>query len=185
MKPLFIGFYTTGTPYANEAAECIKSLESIGLDHEFVGVPNLGKWEWNCAIKPAVILRMMHKHVGRPLVYLDADARVHRYPTAFDVMPNGIDLACHFRNGTELLSGTLYIGTTEQARWLVGEWLAKCASQPDVWDQKHLQNALAAWPYKVHQLPAEYVRVFDDDTMGDAVILHGQASRRFQEAVKR
>lgn len=183
MIPLYIGYFTIGTPYQMEAVECMKTLDAFGLEHEFVGVPNSRSWVRNCARKPEVIRKLHLKHDGRPLVYIDADARVRRKPIAFELIAPDVDIACHYRNGGELLSGTVYMGATADARRLLDLWCDGCKKQPDDWDQITLQNILREQAFNVYRLPAPYCSVFDDPTMGPPVIEHLQASRRLANLV--
>jgi hypothetical protein len=180
MTPLYVGYFTIGTGYQSEAVECMKTLDGFGLEHEFVGVYSAGSWVRNCAKKPEVIRDLQLKHDGRPLVYLDADARVRRKPIAFELIPPDVDFGCHYRHGLELLSGTLYIGVTTAARNIVRQWCNACKLAPDVWDQRHLQTVLdgGGKDYRIWKMPSEYVRIFDDPKMGQPVIEHMQASRR-------
>ena len=181
---IYVGYYTIGTPYEAEAAECVATLDQFGLRHDFVGVPNAGSWVRNCSLKPMVIERLMLKHDGVPLVYLDADARVRARPVWFDSIPPDIDIACHYREGHELVSGTLCFGPTVGARQLVGDWRIACQASPDEWDQQVLQRILAGdKSYRLIELPKEYIRIFDDPRMGEPVIEQMQASRRLARTV--
>lgn len=183
MTPLYIGFFTIGTAYQTEVVECIQTLDAFDLEHEFVGVPNRGSWVRNCAQKPEVIRRMQQKHDGRPLIYLDVDARIRKRPELFERIPPEIDIGCHFRLGAELLSGTLYFGSTAAARELVSAWCDLCLAEPTAWDQVQLQKAVQQRNPNVYRLPPEYVRFFDDPEMGDPVIEHMQASRRLSATI--
>lgn len=172
---LFVSFYTP--PYAAEAEGLIQSLGRWNLNHEIVAVADRGSWVKNCAYKASFIRDMMLKHECRPLVWLDADARVMRRPDLFDSLT--CDLACHYRDGTELLSGTLYIGPT--ARDLVRQWEQACLEHPNEWDQRVLAGVIERERrWKIINLPADYTAIFDAGMSLDPVILHRQASRRLK-----
>lgn len=184
MKPLYCIFYTRGTDYEQEAAQCVESLDQFRLEYDVAEVTACGSWVGNCALKAAVIAEVMRRYPDRPIVYLDADARVRRRPTLFETMPPDVDFAAHWRHGAELLSGTLYFGATARAAELVARWQQACESDPNRWDQKHLQDIVESSPdLRVLRLPAEYCRVFDDPKMGEPVIEQLQASRRLAAAV--
>lgn len=179
MPPLFCSFHA-GPGYAEEARGLAESLDALGLPHVIRALPDAGAWELNCGRKPVFLLDVAREHPDRPLVWLDADARVVQAPTLFDSLE--CDVACHYRHGEELLSGTLYFGGTDGAIDLLNEWASECQRNPNEWDQRVLQAILADRPHRwrVQTLPAEYVRIFDADDMGEAVILHRQASRRLK-----
>jgi hypothetical protein len=123
---------------------------------------------------------MMGEHPGRPLVWLDADARVRQVPGL--LLNLDCDFAAHWKEGTELLSGTLYFGGTDAARRLAQAWAALCRAEPDVWDQKHLQKVVEhADGLRAERLPAPYTLIFDlMADQGPPVIEHLQASRKLR-----
>jgi hypothetical protein len=185
MSPIYVAYYTLGTPYEAEALELAETLAAFGLDSDLQGVPNRGTWLRNTSYKPTFLRDMLLEYEGRPVVYLDADARVRQRPELFDTLD--CDFAAHWKDGHELLSGTLYFGPTPEAWRLVREWESECQSHPDVWDQKCLDIAAARFPdlCKVH-LPAAYCQIFDlMSHHGRPCIEHMQASRRFKKAVER
>lgn len=187
--PIYASYYTTGTPYEAEAAELLVTLRQMGLDKraDIAAVPTLGDWTVNCAQKPMVVRNAMLRHEGHPIVFLDADARVRKYPHLFDSFPADVDAAFHLLDGHELLSGTLYFGGTPSAWALVQAWCEECQKHPGVWDQVSLAKVLDADPftYRTAELPEAYVSIFDRGTVpADRVVIqHMQASRRLRERV--
>jgi hypothetical protein len=179
MRPLYI---TACTPaYKASADELAATLRAHDLPHEVYAIPDLGDWCANCSQKPQAVLRAMRHNAGRPIVWVDADARVCRMPLMFEVMPPVVDLACHYLRGHELLSGTLYFGATDAARCLVEEWHMRCKCEPGVWDQKILQTLIQQTPGLIkHDLPESYVYIFDRGTLAEdeIIIRHLQHSRQ-------
>lgn len=185
MKPIIVCYYTLSTPYEQESLGMEISAREFGLCTDVRGVPNLGDWTLNCGQKPAFIRDRMLDYEGRPVVWIDADARVRAPPVLFEHLPD-VDFAAHWRNGTELLSGTIYFGPTPRAWALVQAWCESQQHTPDVWDQRTLQRVIESDAIKglvTYNLPPEYTRVFDDATMGEPVIEHTQASRRLRNTV--
>jgi hypothetical protein len=181
MPPVIVSFYTVGTAYEAEAREMEETARTCGFATDVRGVPNLGSWVANCAMKPAYIRDRMQDHPGRPIVWLDADARIRRYPSLFNEL--AVDFACHFRHGAELLSGTLYFGPTAKARALVETWTEAQLRAPGAWDQKALQSVIeggAVEGLTIQHLPASYTAIFDGNMCPEDewVISHHQASRR-------
>jgi hypothetical protein len=176
VTPLYCSFFTPA--YAEHAAGLVASLDAFGLPHDVRAVEGGGSWVANVNRKAGFLLERMRRHPGRPLVWLDADARVRQRPDLFDSLT--CDFAAHWRHGVELLSGTMYWGPTTIARLMCESWQRRCARYPDRWDQVTLDEVVKEWEgdLKVHPLPASYTRVFDDAKMGDPVIEHLQASRQ-------
>lgn len=182
MLPVVVSYYTPA--YHADAMEMQRTAREFGLFTDVRPVPDLGDWCHNCAMKPAFIRDRMLDYECRPIVWLDADARVRRRPLLFYDQP--CDFAAHWRHGSELLSGTLYFGTTPRAWKLAALWCEEQRKTPGVWDQKVLQNVIesgAVEGLNVRKLPATYTAVFDDVKMGtedEWVISHHQASRRLR-----
>jgi hypothetical protein len=186
--PVIVSYFTTGTPYEEEAAGLTESCRAIGIEHRVVGVPARGAWEKNCAIK-AGFVRDLWRSLGRPVLWVDADARVRRVPALLRGSP--ADLGVHKAGGWQFASGTVYFGDT----WLAGEllaiWERRCNDDPLTWDQVHLDASWAELarraPLRTLWLPQAYTRIFDrppvTDGGGDAVVEHFQASRRLKSVV--
>lgn len=181
MSPLFVSFFTPA--YAAEAAGLVESLDAFGLPHDVRKLDSRGDWTRNCSMKPAFIREMRAEHPGRPIVWLDADARVKAPPVLFDMLA-GFDFACHYRGGEELLSGTLYFGPTDTAYELLRAWEQECRFFPEQWDQVRLSVAVGRVAgLRTYHLPASYTRILDADDQGpDIVVWHGQASRRLRHS---
>lgn len=182
MKPVVVSFYTADTPYQQEAAELEASAREFGLFTDIRAVPNLGSWELNCGMKPAFIRDRMQDYPGRPVVWLDADARVRRKPELFATLD--CDFAAHWRYGVELLSGTMYFGPTAAARKLAEAWFDAQMRTPKVWDQLTLQRVIDSGvpAVRIERWPPSYTAIFDAKLCPDdeQVIVHMQASRRLK-----
>jgi hypothetical protein len=204
MKPLYVAYYTP--EYEEEARGLVDSLNNCriyakGPYHTAEPVFDLqpierhNSWQKNTQWKSYCVNALMLDIDGnvrqpiRPIVYLDADARVRQYPILFDQLAEtDCDFAAHWRGGSELLSGTLYFGATKNARDLSYIWKQRCWDNPDAWDQVCLQMAVDSMPgLKVERLPFSYCRIFDgqgQDEQGVVpVIDQMQASRRLRRVV--
>lgn len=177
-EPVFISFYTRDTPYEAMAERLRGTLEAFGLEHRLVGVDSLGQWEHNCAYK-ARFVREQWRELGRPVVWLDADATVEADPVM--LRQCGADFAACKWQGWELCSGTLFFNATPAAGRLLDRWVLRCEADPLLWDQMHLD---AAWadiasqePLITQWLPTPYLHIFDCAEPGQPVIKHWQASR--------
>jgi len=183
-EPVFISFYTRDTPYEAMAARLRETLDAYGLEHRLVGVDSLGLWERNCAYK-ARFVRDQWRALGRPVVWLDADATVEADPVV--LRQCGADFAACKWEGWELCSGTLFFNATPAAGRLLDRWVLRCEADPLLWDQMHLD---AAWadiaseePLITQWLPTPYLHIFDHRTDKAPVIKHWQASREHKAAV--
>lgn len=181
VMPLFVSFCTPGL-YAEKAARLRLSLHRLGLEYRIDEVEDRGSWDANTKRKAEFILAMLEAHPGRNIVWVDADAVVRQYPAMFNDLKG--EIGAHYRNGKELLSGTLFFQNVPRVHALVKLWIKENAKAPREWEQRTLQKILAkpgrfGRPRaKVEHLPAIYCQIFD--TMADAgkpVIEHYQASR--------
>ena len=187
MTPIFIAFYTIGTLYEREAARLRASLDALGLPHEIVGVPSRGDWATNASQTAQFCRDMLAAHPCAPLVYVDADAVVRRFPSRLCDMA-GVDIAAHWVNGDTFANGTVYFGGTTKA-WLVANRYAELV---DAYGGRHhneqvlLEKAIIEIDPVVKRLPSAYCYIHDVDhkplAEDEIVIEHLQASRESRTA---
>jgi len=182
VNPLFCSFFTAGSGYQTEAAQLAVTLDTFGLPHDIRPMLCLGSWQANTQLKSRFIADMLREYPGRPLVWLDADARVRAAPVLFQTLD--CDFAAHWRDDPayphgELLSGTLYFSGSEASVELVDDWIDECRRSPGVWDQVCLDRVIQKLSgIKVCRLPAGYTLIYDTMRhLGPPVIEHMQASR--------
>jgi len=177
-EPVFVCFYTRDTAYEPLAQQLVASLDRFGLEHRVVGIEPLGSWERNCAMK-ARFVRDQWRTLGRPVVWLDADATVAADPVT--LRRCGADFAISKAHGWEFGSGTVFFGATPAAGRLLDRWVLRCDADPLLWDQMHLDAAWAdiasSEPLVTQWLPQSYLSVFDHPPERPPVITHWQASR--------
>lgn len=187
-EQLIVGCYTAGD-YAREAEErLLPSVRALGLAHDVREIKSLGSWVKN-GFACQLFLRDMH--VEKPdadFLFLDVDAMVRSDPWPF-LSALECDVAGHWFDGRELLTGTLYLPAGQRRGELLDCWIARNERYPEVWDQKNLQTLLEQdSSFRVIKLPAEYCTIFDTQrriTPGIVpVIEHHQASRRLKNRVR-
>lgn len=174
-EPTYVSFYTP--EYKPCADELELSLNKYNLKYEIRPIKSLGSWEKNCNYKPIFIREMMEKY-KTPIVWLDADATVESYPLLFDNIT--ADIAVHFRRGLELLSGTIFLNNTDEARQLVDIWVKEAQSKLHELDQISLKYSVDCWKGKLMKLPERYCNIFDLMNVPNPVITHHQASRKYR-----
>ena len=190
MNYIITSYFTPS--YAAIAERRIKrSLRELGVPNHMAMLTDRGNWQSNTLFKATFVKRMMATYPDRAIVFVDADAMIHRKPTLFDTLAeNGTDFACHLRTWrhgrikNEMLSGTLFFGDTDAARLLVDRWIEKNKLHPTKLEQRNLETAYKSvleYPLIFFPLPVEYCTVFDgDDRRGSPVIEHFQASREMR-----
>jgi hypothetical protein len=180
---IFCSFYTVNTPYEKEKDSLVEDLERLNLRYFIKAIDSKGNWVLNTNEKSKVCLEAFDTY-KEPVVYVDCDARIRKYPEFFDSLD--CDIAVHYRRGRELLSGTLFFNQTEKAREVIQAWVSKCAIFAQVWDQRNLASVLNdVKDVRIGMLPATYVQIFDlMKDAGEPVIEHFQASRRFKRLIR-
>jgi len=180
-----VAFYTYDTPYEDE----VRGLEKTCKEHDIPiytkGYQSKGTWVENCAIKSTFLMHVMLTHPGKRFVYLDADARIRRYPSIFDTL--SCDLAYHYRNHKELLSGTIYFEKNKTVLDVFTGWQQEQLRNPTTWDQRTLQSVITRWtrPLDVVTLPLAYTQIFDaKERSEEPVIEHMQASRAYKKLIE-
>ncbi|MEO1007582.1 MAG: hypothetical protein AAFX79_03375 [Planctomycetota bacterium] len=186
--PPIVSFYTAGTPYEDEAADFRESCNALGLEHHVASLPPRGTWEANCAMK-AEFVRSRWRESKAGVAWVDIDARFACRPLLFGATE--VDFAIHRYGGWQFASGTALFGATPAAGQLLDAWCAQCAERPDRWDQLSLDVAWESHvrraPLRTLWLPGAYTKIVDaakeDETAGDPVLVHHQASRRHKASV--
>ena len=185
---IFVAYYTKQTGYEAVARTLRASLEKFKVAMFIDGIPTRGSWQSNIAYKPEFVFAMMCKYPDRDIIYVDADAELKQYPTYFDTFSG--DVGVHFKDGKELLSGTIYFRNNERVRDLVRQWMSTQQHYPNTWDQVTLHRTIGKYAkefgVKVVDIPAAYTQIFDSmKHNGAPVIEHHQASRKLKTLVDR
>lgn len=181
-------FYTVNTPYEKEVENLIASCDEHNIDYYVQGYESRGQWVKNAAIKPEFLLDVLDLFPEKDIVYLDADAVIRQYPKLFDEMRE--DVGVHYRKGTELLSGTIFLRNNVRSRNLLKHWIHYQRENSTTWDQKILQKVIrlcetTGTGLRVLDLPSTYCQIYDTMAGPQPVIEHMQASRRFKRVINR
>lgn len=160
---IFVAYYTTKTPYEKEVRKLKASLDSLNLPYDIQGYPSKGSWQANIAFKPEFVLEMICKHPTKDIIYIDADAIVRSRPIYFDTFSG--DIGVHYKDGQELLSGTIYLRNNSKVKRLVQSWISEQQHNPHTWDQKTLQRVIVKSAKELQitvvNIPANYTQIFD------------------------
>lgn len=199
-----VSFYTRDTPYVVEAAILRASLDSVGMAHHIVSVPDRGDWDRNTARKAGFLRTCRRFHRG-PILWIDADAFVHANCTDYfeRLAASGVDFGIHYFRGPAKghnrndvrdvgwwpLSGTLFVNDTVGARTMLDMWVAENDAQERAGNyagggQRNLQTVLPRATNAgvvVARLPGRYCFVWDKPWAYDegepCIIEHTIASR--------
>lgn len=162
MKPLVVAYYTKNTPYEDEAKSLRLSLDALKLEHYILGIDNLGSWQKNTQYKPRFLKHCLERYPNRPLLYIDVDAIVIKYPTEIQTLQ--CDLAAtRYPNRGDVQSGTLFLGATGHCRYIIDQWIAMNERYPEklpdgreAWDQRTLTMIINNVMMDYRALPLEY-----------------------------
>lgn len=182
-EPVFVNFYTMGRGYEDHAKRLAGSLERMGCAYDQCAIEQPGSWVRAQALKPGFLQRKLEEHFPHPIIWVDADAIIRQRPSLFFQWADeqrGPDIAVHYKGGEECLSGTVWLNQGEQTRKLLARWVEMQEENPDEWDQRHLEQAIAEdEKLTLERLPATYCQIFDSmKEAGEPVIEHYQHSRQ-------
>lgn len=189
MRPVIVSYYTKGTGYETEARRLRASLKALGPGLELYdirGIDNLGNWMKNTHRKASIIKEAMDRY-QLPVLFIDADAVVHKYPDLFDIIQE--DIAVHYHAGHQLNSAVIFFNKTINAENLLNAWIERNRKQPQTLEQQNLQDLIESHPWNteisIYKLPPEYAKIFDlMPEVQDPVIELFQASRRLRDDVR-
>lgn len=178
-------FYTEDTPYEKEIQALRLSCLDNGLELFAKAYKSRGEWVKNAAIKPEFIATCFVLFPRENILYVDADAVIRKKPnfSAFDG-----DIGVHYKDGKELLSGTIFLRNNRITRKLINMWYDLQKQNETEWDQRVLQKLLEDHAeeigVRVVNLPPTYTMIFDSMRhLGEPVIEHMQASRRYKQRI--
>lgn len=173
-------FYTHKSCYEAKADLVKSDCQNLGLDSYFVGYPDRGSWVRNCALKPWFIKHCLEFHKNKNILYVDADARIRKYPKLVETFKD--DIGIHYLKNKELLSGTIILNNNLKTRDVINRWFKLQEKMPNEWDQRVFQQVLdKATDVTVAVIPGSYCQIFDTMAiLGEPVIEHFQASRQFR-----
>lgn len=156
-------------------------MKEFKLDYDVQGINSLGSWDLNTNHKATFLLKKLEEHKA-PIIWIDADAVVRKYPSYFDIIKE--DIGVHYENMTSLKSGVVFVNNTESAKEVLRRWQRNSEKEPKIFDQKHLQSVLRGEYIETHRatvffLPDSYYHIFDL-SKGEPVVEHFQASRKLR-----
>jgi len=161
-RPIIASYYTKGTEYEKQIEHLKTTVRRFNLESDIVGIKDLGDWYKNTYYKSTFVLETLKRHLGRSVVFVDADAIFRQSPILFNDFD--CDFAYHFYNRKELLGGTLYFGNGKGSRFVAKKWveiddLRKTTLMP----QKNLQALFNAIKNEINwkELPLSYCMIFD------------------------
>jgi len=189
---IYTSFVSKNTEYEKVVKKyLIPSLEKLNLRYYIDYIEDRGSWINNVKYKPEFIKKMLIKH-KEPIISLDADATVEKYPELFSNLSNEVDIAVHYLdwktwyqrgNKKELLGGTIYFNYSKKVLDLVEYWIYK-QKEVNNWSQKVLEDIIKdRKDLTVYKLPLEYCYIKNLPNGKEPfiklspVILHHQVSR--------
>ncbi len=166
MRLLVISYYTSKPRNYKPAADRLRaSLKKVKCDYDIRHIEDKGGWQGAVRFKPTFIRQMMGEHPeAERLVWIDADAIVHKYPRLLETVRQ--DMAAYFcplpGKDEELLSGTFLVRNTAKMRAAMDAWIGAMKTAPKTLlkpEQMTLQAMLPRLGLKVLKLPRSYCRI--------------------------
>lgn len=159
MIPIYIGFYTKNTPYEEEAIQMSKTVEKHNLKCKLYGIDSCRSWLKNAMQKPKIILQALEEF-KQPIVYLDADARVEKYPSLFENIKEDFGVNIRLKGGVSFFTCTMFFNYNKNCIELLHNWINRCEK-----GEIAIQRELPAPYYKVN---TETWSVADQGTLVNA-----------------
>jgi len=202
-----ISYATKNTPYMKVIQEkLLPTLKKFNLEYDIEYPEDMGSWQKNTHYKAEFLKKMLLKH-KEPIVFLDSDATIEKYPELFfklekenyDISYHELDWMKMWRKQTgqakrEVLSGTLYLAYNEKILQFLDEWIEE-NKKSTAWEQKNMAKVLINWKKKlnIYPLPYSYITIMVGGgaipshmiKKSEVVILHHQASRKYRNWKKR
>lgn len=182
MKPIICSFYTS--EYKELSEKMKASAELFGFETDIIEVEKIkGSWLETIYWRADFVKIMLEKH-KRDIVWLDCDAVICKSPDLFENFEG--DFGAHIHDfkwrKQEVLGGTMYFAFNERTIKFINEWIFLNANTPrQNLSQWVIPLAMKRVALNFVNLPASYCQIFDlMKEVGDPVIQHNQASRKFR-----
>lgn len=194
--------------YGQLAEKLERKCKKLGIDHDVVYKADFENrnYQLNVNYKPKFILSMLKKH-KKPILYIDVDMKIHKYPLLFDVIHSDIEFAAFNWNADsrvcetfdpyifETAGGLMYFGNTKNAMQLCSLWAKtlgtkkymRCADDRVLALVFHKNNMLhkikCLWiPFEYFYIPEFFKGAIKEN---DVVISHNHKITTEEEAAKR
>lgn len=185
---LIVSFYTPGD-YETEVNRLRASLNRLDLAHHLERIKPALTWLDAVRQKPYILAEMRVRFYGHDLLYVDADAYIHRDPWFYFETMEPCDIGVHYLGNTRLQSGTIYLPDKgEHTDLILRDWIEADRRMPEtiVQPQKVLEAVLdnLRGRIRVARLPSQFCWIVDiSDQHYDKnrpIIEHLQASREYR-----
>ena len=194
---LIISYATRGNYEKELATHLMPSLKKFNVLYD-IDIIKESNWHDATHYKATFIKQKLEQH-KQPLVFLDVDAELYKYPKLFDNIPSEYDMSVHYldldmqwrmKPGSKktALSGTLYFNYNDKVLKFVDEWIEENKISGII-EQKNMERVLDRIDYmKIYPLPYSYITIITHKNeipihmikKSDVVIIHYQASRRLK-----
>lgn len=153
---IYVSYATAGVYEDVMEKHLHPSLHRWDLPHDITVIPDPKNWQVATHYKATFLKAMLEKH-KQPVVFIDADGSVERFPVLFsslncDIALHILDWNFQWRNQQgnpkrEYLSGTLYLNYSRLVLRLMDDWINLNKQSTDL-EQRHLQKLLEGIPWK-------------------------------------
>jgi len=194
---LIISYATKGN-YEKELNYHLKpSLEKFNIPYD-IDIIEESNWHIATHYKATFIKKKLEQH-KKPLVFLDVDAEILKYPELFNRISDEYDMSVHYLDldmqwrqtpGTrrDALSGTLYFNYNDKVLRFIDEWI-KENEKSGIIEQKNMEHVLDKSELKILPLPYSYITIITHQDKipihmiqkNEIYIIHHQASRRLKK----
>jgi hypothetical protein len=127
MKTRLISFYSdieNRTYYSDNAKRLMSECQSLDIPYDIRHKESLGSYQLNCLSKPQFILDMLEEF-KEPVLWMDADSKIHKSLDIFDQFDDSVDLAIATANGslTGMKASPIYFGYTDKSKQFIKSWI--------------------------------------------------------------
>ena len=161
---IYISYYTEGYYEDVMNSHLLPSLLLFNLPYYILPMKNTHNRLKNLRQKIDFMQKALKENYPFPLVWIDADAKIESYPKLFYEIPKEYDIGLHTldwkeqygKEGSELLSGTIFLRNNEKVERLVKLWKKSAEENPGLTDQRALKKIIKNLDVKIYELPREY-----------------------------
>jgi hypothetical protein len=198
-KIRILSAFTVGTIYEKVMQDLLlPTILQYGIPYYIVPAKDHGEWAVNSRQRPLYIREAMEKFPGENFVWIDADAKILKYPELLFHIPENCDVGVHYmdwadhygrsndKGKIEILDGTSYYKNSDKMKKFCDEWIERSVTAGK--NHRHVLGTMIDErmdeDLNLFILPRDYCYVLNRPDgsqpavpLTDPVIAHFQASR--------
>ena len=181
-KNIYVNYFTGNNIYKKYANNLINSLNEFNLSYYIIEIDSSNyKWSDLILFKPNILLEVLNLYPTKNVIWIDADAKINKYPHIFNNINKSIAVTCRGKNlkCLNLWSCVIFFKNDNISKKIIHDWnIESKRINHKFTDQIALKNIINRKYFDHLQKLPEYfiVKEYDIKNIDKAYIVESEAS---------